>query len=76
MMNQKTPDLYFAAFAMASGYPLAGRERNGRQVSFVFEANEADWSHLATTYFGETGTVKGMVFTNAIKALKSLVHVT
>lgn len=75
-MKYTTPDLYFAGYIIASGDPIVGSDRSGRQVSFHFELEDAEWDELRQAFFSGSGFVSGMAYANAIKALKSLVHVT
>lgn len=73
--DRETPDLYFAAYVMASGISLAGSKRNGNRVLFRFTATDEEWEEKTTEFFTGSAVVKALDLVQAIKALKGLVHV-
>lgn len=75
-MNVETPDLHLAAFVIATGTPLATTRREGRRVFFGFELAEESWEKLQRDFHSGEGLVSALKMTHALKALKSLVHIT
>jgi len=72
----KTSDLYFAAYLQVAGVEMTGTKRNpdNRKVSFVFDTSIANISELKNAWFNNQGKVPALPFANAIKSLKSIVH--
>jgi hypothetical protein len=75
-LTKRTSDIYYAAYVVASGIALSGAAREGKRVFFLFEVSEEEWEERTSDYFTGSGVVRALDMTSAIKALKSLVHVT
>lgn len=72
----KTPDLYMAGFFTCMGVKMTGTDRQGSRVYFLFEVRDlAESDRLRGEWFTGSGMVSGLHYSNAIKNLKSLVHV-
>jgi hypothetical protein len=73
----RTCDLYFAAYLQVAGAPLVRHEREqGGKVFFIFDGSVANIEELKTAWFNHTGKVPALPFSNAIKSLKSVCHMT
>ncbi len=73
----RTPDLYFAAYLQVAGVNMVRTERNGSgKVTFVFDTSISNIDELKHAWFSQTGKVAALPFANAIKSLKSVVHMT
>lgn len=76
-MNVETPDLYLAAYVIATGTPLDKTRREGRRVYFGFLVESAEsWEKLQRDFHSGEGTVIGKKMADATKAVKSLVKIT
>lgn len=73
--NNQTPDINLAAYVIAHGHPIVKGERQGKKVFFCFNVPNADWQKHQTDFFGSKGKVVALDFVNALRALKSLVHI-
>jgi len=69
----KTPDLYYAAYLLASGQELLGTERDGRRMLFCF-ADSDELEELKREWLNSTGLVAAQTYAQAIRSLKALVH--
>jgi hypothetical protein len=67
----RTPDLYYAAYLMASGVPLIRCEKDMGRM-FWFFGSSAKGYEMA--WMNDSGTVKPRSFAEAIKTLKNMVH--
>lgn len=69
----RTHDLYFAAFLQASRVDLKRTEKepNGR-IAFVFQGEDIE--ELKAEWINRSGLINAQDFTQAIRTLKSLVH--
>lgn len=70
----KTTDLYFAAFLQVAGVLMLRYERNGKQLTFVFDSKVSDVKQLQMDYFSHKAKVPALTFTNTLKGLKNLCH--
>lgn len=75
-MNQETPDLYLAAYTVASGTPVHTTRRDGRRVFFGFDLGVEAWEKLQRDFHSGDGLVSGQKMAVATKALKGLISVT
>lgn len=70
-----TSDLYFAGYLQVSGVQMTRTDRNGMgKVSFVFDTTLCNIAELKNAWFNQQGRVQALPFANAIKSLKSIVH--
>lgn len=69
----KTSDLYYAAFLKVAGVKLLDPVREGKRVTFVFEASEAI-RDLKKDYFTRTAKVSALDFADEIRSMKALLH--
>ena len=73
----RTSDLYFAAYLQVAGAPLVRNDREpGGKVFFVFDGSVVNIEELKTAWFNHSGRVAALPFSNAIKSLKSVCHMT
>ena len=72
----KTSDLYFAAYLQVAGVEMTGTARNpdNRKVSFIFDTSIVNLQELKTAWFNQQGKIPALPYANAIKSLKSVVH--
>lgn len=74
----KTSDLYFAAYLKTAGVEMKRPEKdrnNERRTLFVFEhRGDGSIQRLQDEYFAGTSKVGALAYADAIKSLKSLVH--
>jgi hypothetical protein len=76
-LDFRTSDLYFAAYLQVAGAPLVKHEReSGGKVYFIFDGSVANIEELKTAWLNHTGKVAALPFSNAIKSLKSVCHMT
>lgn len=76
----RTPDLYFAAYLQTAGLQMKKSERQGdgerARVFFVFDVSVANIDELKAGWFNGHAKVPAQPYANAIKALKSICHMT
>lgn len=72
----RTPDLYFAAYLQTAGVELKGTAREANRVYFIFDTSIANIEELKAAWFNNTGKVQAQPFSNSIKSLKSLCHMS
>jgi hypothetical protein len=71
----KTSDLYFAAYLQVAGVLMIRTEREPKgKVTFVFDTSIANLEELRNGWFSQTAKVPALNYANAIKSLKSIVH--
>lgn len=69
----RTTDLYYAAYLRLAGVPLAGVEREGKRVQFVFERTDGI-KKLKLEYFNRSSKVVALGYAEEIKNMKTLTH--
>lgn len=79
MMTQTQPefltsDLYFAAYLQVVGVPMLRTTRNNGKVTFIFDPSVCNMTELKNGWVSQTGRVPAQLYANAIKNLKSMVH--
>jgi hypothetical protein len=67
----KTSDLPFSAFLIVRGQALAGTERSGNQITFVFATTPEEFSAQQSAWLGGQ-TVPGLAFATLLAELKAL----
>lgn len=73
----KTSDLYFAAYLQVAGVPMLRSDRAPTgKVTFVFDQEASNMAELKNAWFNNTGRVQALPYSNAIKALKSICHMS
>lgn len=72
----RTPDLYFAAYLQTAGVEMLRTEREGGRVFFIFDTTISDLEGLKTAWINNTGKVPAQPYAFALKALKSVCHMT
>jgi hypothetical protein len=76
----ETSDIYFAAFLYALGYSLSGtkkfEEKGKEKTRFVFDMPAEDVQVRKSAFFGGTGQVVALQYSNAFRSLKSLCFVS
>lgn len=70
----KSPDLYFSAYLQTAGVTMIRTDKENGRTYFVFDTSIANIEELKTAWFNNTGKVAALPYANAIKALKSVVH--
>jgi hypothetical protein len=70
----QTSDLYFAAYLQAVGLRMVRTERENNRVIFIFDSQGEDDEALKRDYYADA-EVPALSYGNAIKNLKSRVHV-
>jgi hypothetical protein len=72
----RTPDLYFGAYLQTAGVEMKRTDRDSGRVYFVFDSTVANIEELKTGWFNNTGKVAAQAYSNNIKSLKSLCHMS
>ncbi len=72
----KTTDLYFAAYLQSAGVQMLRYDRVGKQLTFVFDNKLSDVKQLQMDYFANKAKIPALAFTNALKSLKNLCHMS
>jgi hypothetical protein len=73
----RTSDLYFAAYLQVAGARMIKTDRNDRnKVTFVFDSSVTNIEELKTAWFNRTGRVEALPFSDAVKSLKSICHMS
>jgi uncharacterized protein YfiM (DUF2279 family) len=72
----RSSDLYFSAYLLTAGVEMVGTERSpdGRKVSFIFDSSVSNIEALKMAWSNHQGKVPALPYANAIKSLKSIVH--
>jgi len=71
----RTKDLYFAAYLKVAALTYVGTEREGAQVTWVFEHPGRDvLGALRHQFYADTARVPALSFVQAIKDLKRSVY--
>jgi hypothetical protein len=71
----RTSDLYYAAFLRVAGVRFIETETENGRVVFVFESSEGI-KDLKAGYFNRTAKVPALTFTDEVKAMKTLTHMS
>lgn len=75
MLERNTSDLYFAAFLKVASAPLVEVRREGKRVFFVFSfESEGAFKALKDDYFMDRAKVSALTYSQAVKAMKSLIY--
>ena len=70
-----TTDLYYSAFLKASGIPMTRVDRNGKRLTFVFDASLHNLAELQRKWWGgKEDLVSARAYADEIKNLKGLCH--
>lgn len=67
-----TPDLYFAAYLSAKGFPRIGAHKNGARVHFEFGGG-VDLANAYRNYLARD-PVPAIDYADAVRSLKALLH--
>lgn len=70
----RTTDLYFAAYLQVVGLTMGRPDRNNGKLTFVFDTSVANMEELRHAWISNTARVAPLLFSNAVKSLKSLCH--
>ena len=73
LTNHSTRDFYLAAYLIAVGVKLQSHNKINGNTVFNF-VNDTDTQEAVDTYYTMSSTVEPISYSNAIKALKSIVH--
>lgn len=66
-------DFYLCSFLYVNNCPLVKHERIGNLTTFTFKDSE-ELRALVKSYYSNQATVNPILFSTAIKVLKSMVH--
>lgn len=69
-----TSDLYYAAYLQVAGVQMIRTSRNMGKVTFIFDTSVCNMAELKNGWVSQTGRVPAQLYANAIKMLKSVVH--
>lgn len=70
---QTTRDFYLAAYLVAAGIKMQSHHKQNGSTVFNFNDDELT-DNAITSYYSMSAIVEPMAYSNAIKALKSIVH--
>ena len=74
---QRTSDLAFASYLSALGIKMVSTERDKEKPTkmiWVFDIEDGSLQRLRTGFYGGTGQVVALKYSDAIKHLKSMVY--
>ncbi len=71
-----TADLYFAAFLKTIDVPMVSHLREGNKVQFCFNTAAVNINELREAWISDTAKVPPLKFSNCVKNLKSLCHMS
>jgi len=71
--TKSTRDFYLSAYLIAVGVKLQSHNKINGNTVFNF-VNDTATQKSIDTYYSMSGTVEPIIFSNSIKALKSIVH--
>lgn len=75
MHEKQTSDLYFAAYLKVASAPLTDLRREGKRAFFVFGfESEGMFKKLKDDYFMDRAKVPALSYSQAVKAMKSLIY--
>lgn len=72
-IRNETKDLYKAAYLMAAGIRLKGREWQDGECYFIFKKDKRIQA-LMTEYWGSGGTVNARGFVESLNTLRQIIH--
>jgi len=73
----RTSDLYFAAYLKVAAVPLLHLEREGKQVTFVFEGQGGPaMRSLKDQYFSDRAKVPALSYAQTVRDLKRQIYET
>lgn len=73
--HYRTSDLYYAAYLKVAGVTLAGTQKEGGRVYFLFEEGDGvPLRELKQEYYNRTAKVAALTYADEIKVMKALTH--